>query len=106
MADAGTQESSGPISDRVIVGVLRPFVRATRPVLDALREADPFGLRSRVISTDAGAPQPAPEETDRGVRDRVLDFLATVEHAALGFAGPAQPLADHRGEFDLVVDLL
>ena len=79
MADAGTQESSGPISDRAIVGVLRPFVRATRPVLDALREADPFGLRSRVISTDAGAPQPAPEETDRGVRDRVLDFLATVE---------------------------
>ncbi|HWM57378.1 MAG TPA: hypothetical protein VNO83_06060 [Pseudonocardia sp.] len=79
MADAGTQESSGPISDRAIVGVLRPFVRATRPVLDALREADPFGLRSRVISTDAGAPQPAPEETDRGVRDRVLDFLSTVE---------------------------
>lgn len=35
------------ISDRQVVAVLRPFVRATAPVLDSLRESDPFGLRAR-----------------------------------------------------------
>lgn len=35
------------ISDRQVVAVLRPFVRATAPVLDALRESDPLGLRAR-----------------------------------------------------------
>jgi hypothetical protein len=58
------------ISDRAVLAVLRPFVRATRPVLDRLREADPFGLRGR--TGDGGA-----EEGERGVRDRVLDNLAT-----------------------------
>ena len=62
----------GPVSDSVIVGVLRPFVRATRPVLDGLREADPFGLRSRVLAV--GAP-----EAERGLQDRVLDALAATE---------------------------
>jgi hypothetical protein len=46
------------IPDRVIVGILRPFVRATRPVLDALRESDPFGLRSRAARKGA---EPADE---------------------------------------------
>ncbi|PXY21096.1 hypothetical protein [Prauserella muralis] len=32
------------ISDRQVVAVLRPFVRAAGPMVDALREADPFGL--------------------------------------------------------------
>jgi hypothetical protein len=61
------------IPDRVIVGILRPFVRATRPVLDGLRESDPFGLRSR-----ARNPEDAPSE-ERGLRDKVLDALAAVE---------------------------
>jgi hypothetical protein len=61
------------IPDRVIVAILRPFVRATRPVLDGLREADPFGLRSRV-----GHGENAPDE-ERGLRDKVLDALASVE---------------------------
>ena len=64
--------ADGPIPDRVIVGVLRPFVRATRPVLDGLREADPFGLRSRALHHEPGS-------VDPGLRDRVLDFLASVE---------------------------
>ncbi|WP_092529630.1 hypothetical protein [Amycolatopsis arida] len=34
------------ISDAQVVAVLRPFVRATGPLLDALREAEPLGLRS------------------------------------------------------------
>lgn len=58
------------IPDRVIVAILRPFVRATRPVLDGLRESDPFGLRTRVAA-DEGA--------DRDLRERVLDALAAVE---------------------------
>jgi hypothetical protein len=35
------------ISDRQVVAVLRPFVRACGPMLDALRESDPFGLQAR-----------------------------------------------------------
>jgi hypothetical protein len=61
------------IPDRVIVAILRPFVRATRPVLDGLREADPFGLRTR-----AAQHADAPAE-ERGLRDKVLDALAAVE---------------------------
>jgi hypothetical protein len=61
------------IPDRVIVAILRPFVRATRPVLDGLREADPFGLHTR-----AAGHQDVPVE-ERGLRDKVLDALAAVE---------------------------
>ncbi|GAA5124911.1 hypothetical protein [Pseudonocardia adelaidensis] len=61
------------IPDRVIVAILRPFVRATRPVLDGLRESDPFGLRSRAASHEE-----APGE-EHGLRDKVLDALAAVE---------------------------
>lgn len=41
---------SEAISDRQVVAVLRPFVRATGPVLDALRESDPLGLRARAAA--------------------------------------------------------
>lgn len=58
------------ITDRMIVTVLRPFVRATRPVLDGLREADPFGLRERVAHH--GAP-------DRTISTKVLDLVTSVE---------------------------
>jgi hypothetical protein len=64
----------GPISDRTIVAVLRPFVRATRPVLAGLRKADPFGLRSRALRGDQGA-----DGEDRRLRDKVLDALASVQ---------------------------
>lgn len=57
------------IPDRALVTVLRPFVRAARPVLDGLRETDPFGLRTRVAS---GA-------EDRGFGEKILDFAAGVE---------------------------
>jgi hypothetical protein len=58
------------IPDRAIVAVLRPFVRSTRPVLDGLRESDPFGLRERVRR---------PDDPERGLADTVLDALAAVE---------------------------
>lgn len=56
------------ISDQAVVRILRPFVRATRPVLDGLRDTDPFGLRTRVGG-----------EGDRDLRDRALDLLATLQ---------------------------
>ena len=37
----------GPITDADVAAVLRPFVRATRPLLGALSDADPFGLQAR-----------------------------------------------------------
>ena len=57
------------ISDAALVAVLRPFVRATRPVLAGLREADPFGLRTRVASGDE----------DRSFGTTILDALTSVE---------------------------
>lgn len=66
----GQRADDGPIPDRAVVRVLRPFVRATRPVLDGLREVDPFGLRSRV-EADGTA--------DRDLREKVLDALSAVQ---------------------------
>jgi hypothetical protein len=57
-----------PISDRGMLAVLCPFVRATRPVLDALAKQDPFDLRSRVYRGE--------EQLNRTVRHRVLTALA------------------------------
>jgi hypothetical protein len=58
------------IPDSAIVAVLRPFVRATRPVLTGLRESDPFDLRARVLSSDNG---------ERGLGEKLLDMVAAVE---------------------------
>ncbi|GAA2853049.1 hypothetical protein GCM10010472_07800 [Pseudonocardia halophobica] len=58
--------SDGPIPDAAVVGLLRPFVRATRPILSALRDSDPFGLRGRDGGTDG----------ERSTRDKLLDALA------------------------------
>ncbi len=43
----GNRDVAEAISDRQVVAVLRPFVRACGPMLDALRESDPFGLQAR-----------------------------------------------------------
>ncbi|MHA6796580.1 hypothetical protein ACVGVM_24165 [Pseudonocardia bannensis] len=69
------------ISDAAIVAVLRPFVRATRPVLDGLRESDPFGLRARVGALDRSGPGAVgPDDAgERGLREKMLDALAAVE---------------------------
>lgn len=60
------------ITDRHVVQVLRPFVRSTRPLLAALRDADPFGLRERV--RDPGA-----ADVERTLKDKVLDRLAAAQ---------------------------
>ncbi|RTL68050.1 MAG: hypothetical protein EKK42_11690 [Pseudonocardiaceae bacterium] len=58
------------IPDSAVVAVLRPFVRAAHPILRALRNADPFGLRAR----------PAREaDADRDLRTKLLDGLAAVK---------------------------
>jgi hypothetical protein len=65
--------SSGTITDDHVVAALRPFVRAARPVLAALRQADPFGLRQRALSREPG------DDTERGLRDKVLDRLSAAK---------------------------
>jgi hypothetical protein len=60
------------ISDAAIVAILRPFVRASGPMVDGLRDADPFGLAGRL---DGGKP----DDTERKLKDKVLDFVAGVQ---------------------------
>ncbi|GAB3510370.1 hypothetical protein [Amycolatopsis cihanbeyliensis] len=61
------------ISDAQVVRVLRPFVRATAPLLDALRESDPLGLRTRAEREAADL-----VEVQRGPRERLLDRLTAL----------------------------
>src|SRR5215217_7594846 len=71
--------TGGSVTDQHLVRVLRPFVRGTRPVLEALRESDPFGLRRRVLeeAVDDGS-----DAAERGalatVRGKVLDWVSAV----------------------------
>ncbi|SDX75488.1 hypothetical protein SAMN05421504_103718 [Amycolatopsis xylanica] len=59
------------ISDRQVVAVLRPFVRGCGPMLDALRESDPFGLRERGKSEL--------DDVEPSLRDKLLDGLTSVK---------------------------
>jgi len=77
-----TNQGRGSITDADVAAVLRPFVRATRPLLGALSDADPFGLqaRARLTALRAHATQ-----------------VAMWEGAEVAFAmsnGVAQPLLD------------
>ncbi|GAA3872098.1 hypothetical protein GCM10022243_41660 [Saccharothrix violaceirubra] len=56
------------ITDRDVVRALRPFVRATGPLLDTLRDVDLLGLRDRTVE----------EGADRTRLERVWDRLARV----------------------------
>jgi hypothetical protein len=66
------RRDEGPITDSGVAAVLRPFVRATRPLLGALSDSDPFGLRDRALRAQA---EPV-AAGDRKLHDRVLDRLA------------------------------
>jgi hypothetical protein len=73
--DEGTvvdRGDGGPITDAGLAAVLRPFVRATRPLLGALSDSDPLGLQARNgrVRGAVGA------AGDRTLRDKVLDRLA------------------------------
>lgn len=63
----------GPISDTDVAAVLRPFVRATRPLLGALSDADPFGFQARARQ----AAQGAPTQVQRTFRNRLVDRIAS-----------------------------
>ena len=74
----------GPITDADVAAVLRPFVRATRPLLGALSDADPFGLQARARqATDAALPR-----AERSLGERVVDRFASTR--APGTAAWAQ----------------
>lgn len=89
---SGRTPGDGPIPDDAVVAILRPFVRATRPILAGLRETDPFGLRSRVGgpsdptgspgasgSSDSTDPADSAEDVERGLSDKILDALASIQ---------------------------
>jgi hypothetical protein len=73
------------IDDRKVAAVLRPFVRATAPVLAALRESDPLGLVRRVLpaarTLEDGADQDAQDlhAVERNLRERLADGLESVK---------------------------
>lgn len=68
------------ISDKQVVAVLRPFVAATAPVLDALREADPLGLRAKAAAAAArGQAMPELRDVEPGLRRRLLKGLSSVQ---------------------------
>ena len=85
-ATSDTTRDDGPISDADVAGVLRPFVRATRPLLGALSDADPFGMQARAL--DEAAPGGVAPAVKRTVRNRVVDRIASTR--APGTAAWAQ----------------
>ncbi|MQA10466.1 MAG: hypothetical protein GEU98_18305 [Pseudonocardiaceae bacterium] len=87
------------ISDRQVVAVLRPFVRGCGPMLDGLRESNPFGLRDRLPGSvrDANAPESNSTElngaelnaaelnkVERGLRDKLFDALTSMKVPGTG----------------------
>ncbi|MBC6451549.1 hypothetical protein [Actinokineospora xionganensis] len=73
------------ITDKQVVNVLRPFVRATTPMLDALRESDPLGLVRRVLpksgELSSGDIEDGEqlEKVDRNLLEKLLDGLESVK---------------------------
>jgi len=79
-----SRRDDGPITDADVAAVLRPFVRATRPLLGTLSDADPFGFQARARKVAAGAPT----QVQRTFRNRIVDRLASTR--APGTAAWAQ----------------
>ena len=63
------------ISDAQVVAVLRPFVRGCGPMLDALRESDPFGLQERARRQE----DEELAEVESGLKRKLLDGLTSVK---------------------------
>ena len=66
-----------PISDKAVVATLRPFVRASAPMLAALRDSDPLGL-ARKLLPDAPADD-EDRDLDRGLLRKLAERLDTVK---------------------------
>jgi hypothetical protein len=86
--------SDGPITDAGVAAALRPFVRATRPLLGALSDSDPFGLQARAgrLHDD-----PAADAGERKRHDKVLDRIAETQMP--GTAAWAQMDAEERSQW-------
>ncbi len=67
------RSGGGPISDANVAAVLRPFVRATRPLLGALSDSDPLGLQARARRAQEN---PDTDAGERKLHDKVLDRLS------------------------------
>ena len=93
-ATSDETRDDGPISDATVAAVLRPFVRAARPLLGALSDSDPFGLRSRALRARS---EPDTAKSDRKLHDRVLDRLA--ETRLPGTAAWAEMDGEQRSEW-------
>lgn len=66
------------ITDRQVVAALRPFVRATAPMLDALRDSDPLGLLRRALPEGDPA---AAEGLSRADRSLLVRLRRGLDHA-------------------------
>jgi hypothetical protein len=64
------------ISDAQVVAVLRPFVRGCGPMLDALRESDPMGLRAR---SERGEADDELAALEHKLREKLLNGLTSVK---------------------------
>src|SRR5438105_14858468 len=68
------------ITDKHVVAVLRPFVRATAPMLDALSESDPLGLVRRAReAVPSGEDGEQLQKVDRSLRDKLIDGLDSLK---------------------------
>ncbi|HEX8518125.1 MAG TPA: hypothetical protein VF667_00860 [Pseudonocardia sp.] len=72
-ADRSATGDSGPITDGGIAAVLRPFVRATRPLLGALSDSDPFGLQARA---ERERSDPAADAAEHKRLGKLVDRIA------------------------------
>jgi hypothetical protein len=81
------------ISDRQVVTVLRPFVRGCGPMLDALRESDPFGLQSRARRQE----DDELAQVESGLKAKLLDGLTSVK--VPGTAAWARMTGDQRSNW-------
>jgi hypothetical protein len=70
---AATDDDRQGITDAGVAAVLRPFVRATRPLLGALSDSDPFGLQARAERANA---DPATDRATRKRHQKLIDRLA------------------------------
>ena len=94
MCAATSESDDGPLSDTTVAAVLRPFVRATRPLLGALSDSDPFGLQHRARQAQA---DPVIAGDERKLHDKVLDRLS--ETRLPGTAAWVQMSADERSQW-------
>lgn len=68
------------LTDAEVVAILRPFVRATAPILDALRESDPLGLQARAAQAAARGEELAEiAKVEPAMRRVLLNGLSSVK---------------------------